>query len=100
MDFKVRKGLETPLKIHGMISNYFFMYSAIGGVLGLLLFTKFLGLISGKTSFFSFGLTAIVSALIFFAVRAFFIKKSNTKKMNFGRQVTFISNRDLLKSIK
>lgn len=30
MDFQVRKGLETPLKVHGMSTKYFLVY--LGGV--------------------------------------------------------------------
>lgn len=30
MDFQVRKGLETPLKVHGMRTKFFCIYCIIG----------------------------------------------------------------------
>ena len=35
MDFQVRKGLETPLKVHGMSTKYFLVYCIILAVLVL-----------------------------------------------------------------
>ena len=37
MDFPVRKGLETPLKVHGMSTKFFLVYCIILAVLVLFL---------------------------------------------------------------
>lgn len=36
MDFQVRKGLETPLKVHGMSTKFFCIYCVILAVMFLL----------------------------------------------------------------
>lgn len=100
MDYKVRKGLETPLKIHRMLANYFYIYSAVGGVLGLTIFVDLSNLVTGSTTFISFAVTVFSSLAIFLGLRTYFISKSNTKRMKFDKKSRCISNRDLIKSIK
>lgn len=100
MDYKVRKGLETPLLIHGMLANYFYMSCALGGVLALAVFVSGSQLISGNISGFAFCVIVLFSTVFFFTVKFYFVKKSNLKALKFDNKDRFISNRDLIKSIK
>jgi len=100
MEFKVRKGLETPLLIHGMLSNYFYLSSVLGGVLAMIVFVSISGLLKGDTSFFQFFLVLFFSLAIYLGTCFILKRKSSINKLNFNKKTTCISNRDLLKSIK
>ena len=87
MDFQVRKGLETPLKVHGMSTNLF--------VVGFLT-----NAMSGKGSFFVFIVSLVAGAFASVVLRIVFINLSTQRKFGkFKRQVFVISNKDLLNSL-
>jgi len=100
MEFKVRKGLETPLLIKGMYAKYFYINSALGGVLALFVFVSGSNVLNGSTSGFAFILILLFSLAIYFVVNTYFKNKSSIKKLKFNTNTNIISNRDLLKSIK
>ncbi|MFT0278823.1 hypothetical protein [Bacteroides faecis] len=52
MDFQVRKGLETPLKVHGMRTKFFCIYCIILAVIVLFVVGFLTSAMSGEGSFF------------------------------------------------
>jgi|SRR5665647_1017177 len=100
MEFKVRKGLETPLLIHGMLANYFYMHCVLTGVLALIIVVSGSKLISGSVSILAFGLILLFSVALYFGLKGYYTKKSEVNKLKFDKKKRCISNRDLLKSIK
>ena len=98
MDFQVRKGLETPLKVHGMRTKFFCIYCIILAVIVLFVVGFLTSAMSGEGSFLAF----IVSLVAFASVvlRIVFINLSMQRKFGkFKRQVFVISNKDLLNSL-
>lgn len=100
MEFKVRKGLETPLLIHGMLTNYFYLSSGLGGVLAMIVFVSGSNMLKGTSSFFEFVCVLLVSLAIYLGTCSVFKRKSKINKLDFSKKSTCISNRDLLKYIK
>lgn len=99
MDYKVRKGLETDLKIKGMTAKYFYIYCGIGGTLGVLALASFMSALHGG-SFMVFIGIVVVLGIIFVAMRIVLMNMSRTDKLRKwknGRKMTVVSNRDILK---
>lgn len=100
MDFPVRKGLETPLKVHGMSTKFFLVYCIILAVLVLFSVGFFTNAMSGEGSFLAFIVALVVCALLSVFLRVLFINLSMVRKFRkFRRQVFVISNKDLLHSL-
>ena len=89
MDFQVRKGLETPLKVHGMRTKFFCIYCIILAVIVLFVVGFLTSAMSGEGSFLAFIVSLVAGA--FASVQRKFGK--------FKRQVFVISNKDLLNSL-
>lgn len=101
MDFPVRKGLETPLKVHGMYTRYFCIYCVALGVMGLVAVSFLSNAMSGKGSFLSFIISLLLAATVAIVIRVVFINLSSEKKYGrFRKDVFVISNKDLLDSLK
>lgn len=82
MEFQVRKGLETPLKVHGMNTRFFLVYCIILAV------------------FVMFIVALMVGALVSVFLRVLFINLSIERKFNkFRKNIFVISNKDLLHSL-
>lgn len=100
MDFPVRKGLETPLKVHGMSTKFFLVYCIILAVLVLFSVGFLTNAMSGEGSFLAFIVALVVCALLFVFLRVLFINLSMVRRFRkFRRQVFVISNKDLLHSL-
>jgi hypothetical protein len=102
MDFQVRKGLETPLKVHGMRTKFFFcIYCIILAVIVLFFVVGFLtSAMSGEGSFLAFIVSLVAGAFASVVLRIVFINLSMQRKFGkFKRQVFVISNKDLLNSL-
>ena len=88
MKFKVRKGLETDLKIKGMTAKYFYAYCGIGGGLTIIGLVSFMGAVHGG------------SFIVFVIVRVVFMNMSRTDKLRKyknDRKIIIVSNRDILR---
>lgn len=100
MDFPVRKGLETPLKVHGMSTKFFLVYCIILAVLVLFSVGFLTNAMSGEGSFLAFIVALVVCALLSVFLRVLFINLSMVRGFRkFRRQVFVISNKDLLHSL-
>lgn len=100
MDFPVRKGLETPLKVHGMSTKFFLVYCIILAVLVLFSVGFLTNAMSGEGSFLAFIVALVVCALLSVFLRVLFINLSTVRRFRkFRRQVFVISNKDLLHSL-
>lgn len=100
MDFLVRKGLETPLKVHGMSTKFFLVYCIILAVLVLFSVGFLTNAMSGEGSFLAFIVALVVCALLSVFLRVLFINLSMVRRFRkFRRQVFVISNKDLLHSL-
>lgn len=100
MDFPVRKGLETPLKVHGMSTKFFLVYCIILAVLVLFSVGFLTNAMSGEGSFLAFIVALVVCALLSVFLRVLFINLSMVRRFRkFRMQVFVISNKDLLHSL-
>ena len=99
MDFQVRKGLETPLKVHGMRTKFFCIYCIILAVI-VLFVVGFLTSAMREGSFLAFIVSLVAGAFASVVLRIVFINLSMQRKFGkFKRQVFVISNKDLLNSL-
>lgn len=99
MDYKVRKGLETDLKIKGMTAKYFYIYCGIGGALGVVILALFMKTLHGG-SFMGFIGVLVVLGVVFVTMRIVLMNLSRTDKLRKwknGRKLTVVSNRDILR---
>lgn len=99
MKFKVRKGLETDLKIKGMTAKYFYAYCGIGGGLAMIALASFMGAVHGG-SFIGFVGLLVILGIVFVIVRIVLMNMSRTDKLRkykTGRKTIIVSNRDILK---
>ena len=99
MNYKVRKGLETDLKIKGMTAKYFYIYCGLGGALGVIAMASFMAMIRGG-AFMNFVFTLIVLGFVFIITRFVLMNMSRSDKLRKyknNKEVTIISNRDILK---
>mgnify|MGYP000069633587 CR=1 FL=1 len=100
MDFQVRKGLETPLKVHGMRTKFFCIYCIILAVIVLFVVGFLTSAMSGEGSFLAFIVSLVAGAFASVVLRIVFINLSMQRKFGkFKRQVFVISNKDLLNSL-
>lgn len=101
MDFPVRKGLETPLKVHGMYTRFFCIYCVGVGIMALVVVNFLSEAMSGKGSFITFLIALIGAAVVSVVLRLIFIHLSTKKKYSrFRKNVFVISNKDLLHTLK
>ncbi|PNE24403.1 hypothetical protein BHU16_07140 [Tannerella sp. oral taxon 808] len=100
--YKFRKGLETPLRIAGMYTKYFYPFCVIVGVLVLYLVGKFLTLAKNfsKESVAGFFLHLAFCAIIILISKGVFSYKSERKGVSFPKTEMNISNRDILNVTK
>ena len=80
MEFQVRKGLETPLKVHGMNTRFFLVYCIILAVLVLFIVGFLTNAMSGEGSFVMFIVALMVGALVSVFLRVLFINLSIERK--------------------
>ena len=100
MDFQVRKGLETPLKVRGMRTKFFCIYCIILAVIVLFVVGFLTSAMSGEGSFLAFIVSLVAGAFASVVLRIVFINLSMQRKFGkFKRQVFVISNKDLLNSL-
>lgn len=100
MDFPVRKGLESQLKVHGMNTSYFVIYCIAMAVLIIFSVGFFISAMGENGSFLSFMVAFILCALCSVILRIVLINLSVDKKYNkFSKEIYVISNKDLLNSL-
>ena len=100
MDFQVRKGLETPLKVHGMSTKFFCIYCVILAVIVLFVVGFLTNAMSGKGSFFVFIVSLVAGAFASVVLRIVFINLTTQPKFGkYKRHGFVISNKDLLNSL-
>jgi len=95
---KVYKGLDTPCKIKGVLSRYFYMIFCSAMMSFVLLVMSASSLLKDG-SFFSFAIEAIFELGITVVLYSFFYKRSNKEKIKLDRRVTTVSNRALFKAL-
>ena len=80
MDFQVRKGLETPLKVHGMRTKFFCIYCIILAVIVLFVVGFLTSAMSGEGSFLAFIVSLVAGAFASVVLRIVFINLSMQRK--------------------
>lgn len=96
---KIYKGIDTPCKIKGMLSNYFYMMFAVYGLAGLMVLLN----LSSASQTGEYGEFLIEASLIgagVLFVKIYFTKKSNIKKIKKSNQRIYASPRSIYKSLK
>lgn len=91
---KVYKGLDSPCKIKGLISKYFyfvFLGALVGAVFMCMSISSFFQT-GDKLSFF---MDLFVVIVLLITLYWFFYKRSNLPKINKDRITATITNRDL-----
>ena len=81
MDFQVRKGLETPLKVHGMRTKFFCIYCSILAVIVLFVVGFLTSAMSGEGSFLAFIVSLVAGAFASVVLRIVFITLSMQRKI-------------------
>lgn len=100
MDYPVRKGLESQLKVHGMSTSYFVIYCIVIAVLVVSVVGFLISAMSENGSFFSFIVAFVLCALCSVILRIVLINLSVDKRYNkFSKKIYVISNKDLLNSL-
>lgn len=99
MKFKVRKGLETNFLIYGCSVRYFYILCGVVAGTLMLVLTDFMTSI--KSGHISIWLMHVVLAAIGLGiVWSFFKKNSVSKRNNFKKIESTISNKDILNKTK
>ena len=94
--YKVRKGLETPLVIKGMLARDYWVFvillCLLGGILAFGLSAMFMGAMNW--------ITWVIQLIVFggglFALLQYFLYKGKAKRYRFQKVESTLSNRDLL----
>jgi len=100
MDFPVRKGLEAPLLVHGMLSHLFNVYMLVTGFLIVLAVLFIVTSLSGKMNFILMIVLILLETVFILSMRISFMNISTRSKYRkFKKKICVISNRDLLHSL-
>lgn len=99
MKYIVKKGLESPLLIKGVQVRHYYYLIGIGVVLSILILFALYGWISDRSlgSLMLCVAEVIFLVVVFIGLYLFFKKQANPKKYNFKNEVSFLSNKDMLK---
>lgn len=100
MDFKVKKGLEQPLLIQGMISRYFYYWLIVCGTIFTIIVYLLMQATKPGGSAGAFVIALVLGAGVAFGLKIFFVLQSNKKRMRFGSKKSVISNIDIMKALK
>lgn len=102
MDYKVKKGLDTPLKIQGMYLKYFYLWAGISIFLIFIIIFQVMGATSpsSNTSIQELIITIIISGAIFIGLKVYFVNVSAKKKIPNKNMRVIQSNVDLMKFLK
>ncbi len=94
----VYKGLDSPCKIRGLISKYFYIVFAVALIELMLLGMSILTLLQtgNKIDFF---MGFFIEGLILGVLYRFFYKRSNVPKLSNKPIIITITNRDLYKNL-
>lgn len=95
---KIYKGIDSPCKIKGLLYRYFYMMFGAYGFGGLLLLLEFSSVKDGNYSTFIFH-SMIIGGIVF-AIKIYFTKMSNKKKIRPSNRRVYISTRTIYKSLK
>lgn len=95
---KIYKGIDSPCKIKGLLYKYFYMMFGIYGCGGLFVLLEFSSVKDGNYSAFIFN-TMIIGGIVL-AIKIYFTKMSNKKKIRQSKQRVYISTRPIYKSLK
>lgn len=100
MNFTVKKGLERPLRVQGMLLRYFYSWLVIGGVLGVILLIMLMQASRGQLGFGTFVIALTICLSIFLSLKFIFVNISKVEKMKFRKHRGVISHVDIMKSLK
>lgn len=91
--------MDTPCKIRGVFSFYFYiMFAACLGFF-VLVALSFSDLLRGTGSLISFGVELLFEVAVIIGLYTYFYRLSNKKKIKHNNQEVTISNRDLYISL-
>lgn len=96
---KVYRGLDTPCKIKGVYSRYFYIVFVVGMMTVMLVFTSVSSALRGGT-FSSLIIEVIFELMIPIGIYGFFYKLSNRPKIKSDMKVSTVSNRWLYKTLQ
>lgn len=100
--FKVRKGLESPLKIFGMEMQYFYIGMAVILIMVIILTGQIISLARdlSQTNVITFMATLVVFLVSIIALKFWFESKSEKKKISFPKKTMIIDNKNILRFLK
>jgi len=100
--FKVRKGLDVKLKIQQMYHTYFYIWASTGIVFSLIDVFIFLDVINSESTTSPFVLIGVIllTGVVFYLLKIYFIKLSTDKKLGKGKYDVTISNSDIFELIR
>lgn len=95
---RVYKGMDTPCKIRGLFSRYFYVVLMIG-ILNIGILSSSLTSLLSHGGLSDFVLECAIGVGILFFAYSFFYKRSNFPKIKESKKVCTISNRELYNSL-
>lgn len=95
---KIYKGIDSPCKIKGLLYKYFYMMLVVYGFGGLMILLEFSSVKSGNYG--TFFLNSMIICGIVLAIRKYFTKMSNKKKIRPSNKRVYLSTRSIFKSLK
>lgn len=94
--YKVRKGLETPLIIKGMLARDYWVFIILLCLFGGILAFGLSAMLMGSMSWISWIIQLIVLGGGLFALFQYFQYKGKAKRYRFKEVESTLSNRDIL----
>ncbi|MBP1615591.1 MAG: hypothetical protein H6Q13_3039 [Bacteroidetes bacterium] len=96
---KIYKGIDTPCKIKGLLYRYFYMMFGVYGCGGLFCLIDFSST-SKSGNYGEFAVDAAITGAIVFAIKIYFTRMSNKKKIRSSNKRVYVSTRNIYKSVK
>lgn len=99
-NFHVRKGLEKPLLIKGVQVEHYYLLLAIGTLIIFLSLSVLYGWLDDKTSTVSLVVQEGLLLGAFMVIYQWFKSKAIIKKYIFSKEISQLSNRDILNYLR
>ncbi len=99
-EFKVRKGMESPLLVYGFQLRHFYILLAILIAHAVLTGVLLMSLVGGGGSFFAIVAYFIIGIVAIGVLASFFSSKANSPKHSFNKRISQVTNRDFLEQLR
>lgn len=95
-NYKVRKGLESPVIIKGMQVRHYWTLVILSVVCALYLTLALYIMLTGGMHWFAWLIQMVITGVALFILREYFRSKGRIKRYKFSKVESTLSNRDLI----